>query len=414
MKKMTYSILAFIVAVALFIPSVCHADSAEVLPKGVYSFDTTYYHYFDITKRYNPDGDVEDIAVDYNTELNSSVFPALAALDPFVGTASIGRSVVDFKLLYRWFEFSLSRGLTDRLSIGVLVPFNYSKNEVNARLDAATANVGKNAAFACGAPLCPLIIPGTVPLTTEDVQNLLGNGLDVNGDGATDIDGFGFKQVETWSETGIGDIELLTKYRFLNSEKWRLAITGGLRLPTGEVDDPDNLVDVPFGDGQTDLLFRFHTDYKGVEKLLLNTTLRYDLQLPDKEEKRVPDDVNLPLTDNKEKVDRNLGDVIDLELMGNYSFTQQFSGGVKYRFTKKFKDDVTGNQGFAYSSLEDETDSTSHMAFVTLGYSTIQKYLDRKFPIPLSANVAYRNRFAGTNNVTNSQFVSLNFSVYFN
>jgi hypothetical protein len=135
--------------------------------------------------------------------------------------------------------------------------------------------------------------------------------------------------------------------------------------------------------------------------------------LPDKEKKRVPSSVDLPITLNKEKIDRNLGDIIELEAMGNYNFTSYLSGGLKYRFTKKFKDKVDGDMGFAYSSLEDETNLKGHMAFAFLGFNTIQMYLDKKFPIPIGAKLEYRNRFAGKNNVTKSQYLSLTLNVFF-
>ena len=393
------------------VPLVCYADTAEVLPKKVFDVGTTYYHYFDINKRYNQDGKPEDLAKDFNTNLTSKVFPALSPLNPLVGgTASLGRSVVDFTLIYRWWEFTLAYGLTDRLTLGVLIPLNYSKTEVNAFLDSSTANVGKNPFIKS---LAPLSAPGTARLTTSDIQSLLGRGLDINGDGIIDIPGYRYKPVKTWSGKGIGDIELLGKYQFYKNANWRLAFVGGVRLPTGEVDDVDNLVDVPFGDGQADILLRLHADYIGIKKLCLNATMRYDIQLADKETKRVPSSVDLPITLNKEKVDRNLGDIVELEFMGNYAFTQWLSGGLKYRLTKKFKDKVDGDMGFAYSSLEDETNFMGQMAFAFLGFSTIQMYFDKKFPVPLSLKLEYRNRFAGKNNATKSQYLSFSFDVFF-
>jgi hypothetical protein len=405
-KSILYVTAVFLIA----IPLVCHADTAEVLPKRVFNLGTSYYHYFSIDKRYNQDGKPEDLATDFNKNLDSRVFPELSALNPLVGgTASLGRSVVDFTLIYRWWEFWLAYGITDNLSVGVLMPFYYSKTDVNAFLDSSTANVGKNPFINS---LAPLFVPGTVRLTTEDIQDLLGRGLDINGDGKIDIPGYGYKRVKTWSGAGIGDIELFGKYQFYKNASWRLAFAGGVRLPTGEADDPDNLVDVQFGDGQTDILLRFHTDYIGIKNFCLNGTVRYDIQLPDKETKRVPSSVDRPITINKEKVDRNLGDIIELEFMGNYAFTQWFSGGLKYRFTKKFKDRVDGSKGFAYSSLEDETNFMGHMGLAFLGFDTTQMYLDKEFPIPLSLRLEYRNRFAGKNNVTKSQYLSLSLNIF--
>ena len=410
--------VCLIILIALSVPVTCHADSAQVLPKGVFHFESTYYHYFDIEKRYNPDGDTEDLAVDYNRNLNSDVFPALAALDPFVGgSASVGSSIVDFTLKYRWFEFAFNYGITDKLSVGVLVPYRYSKIEVKSKLDTSSANVGKNPIYETpqdptGSPVIPLAVGG-VPLTKRDVIDLLGKGLDVNGNGTIDVPGFGYKEFGTWSGSMLGDIEFGAKYQLVNKDPFRLACTGGIRFPTGEEDDPDDLLDIPAGEGQTDLFFRVFADYLGFKNILINTTFRYDVQLSDEQKVRVPDDVNQPLTRNKETVDRNLGDVFEFELWGNYSFTKEISAGLKYTLTVKEKDRIDGNKGYNYKSLEDETDFAGHMAFVTLGYSTIQKYLEKKFPVPFYVNLEYRNRFAGKNNLTDSQYISMIAGVFF-
>ena len=74
---------------------------------------------------------------------------------------------------------------------------------------------------------------------------------------------------------------------------------------------------------------------------------------------------------------------------------------------------MDGDLGFVYSALEDQTDSTSHMGFLSIGYSTVQKYLDKEASVPFNVGLAYRNRFAGTNGVTKSEYVSLNFGMYF-
>ena len=430
MKRIIQAVIILIAGLLGFIPQLCHADSADVLLKGLYAVDATYYHYFDINKRYNPDGKTEDISVDFNGDLDSTVFGGLEPLDPLVGRASIGRSVVDFTRVYRWSSYRVAYGLTEKLSIGIELTYNYSKNKVEAHLDPTNANVGKNPLYGTGilpeeldVPFIPIDTTGTywegitegIPLEDEDVQDLLGDGLDVNDDGTIDIDGYGYKRFETWSGAGFGDILLGGKYRIYGENDLAFAFTGGVQLPTGKVDDPDNITDISFGDGQTDLVFRLHADYTGIDRIYLNTTVSYNLQLPDREVKRIPVDVNQPLisSDNKENVKRDLGDIIDIEVTGSYAFNKQWSGGLVYNFTKGFKDKVRGSKEFIYSSLEDETDSTSHMALITLGYSTMQMYIDNKFPLPLSASISFRDRFAGTNNVTKSQFVSLGLSLYF-
>lgn len=400
--------------------NVSWADDAEVLPKGVWTVHMENKFYLPIDERYGPSGDVEDAATDFNATLDSNVFPGLAAIEQGFGlppgSANVGDSVVSFEYKIDYLETIIAYGVTDKLTAGVHIPYYWQKNDVGARLDTTGATVGKNPFFGApgdpfgGAPLVPLGLGG-IPLSTEDVQNLLGEGLFING--VLAVEGFGYKPVETWSDDGFGDIEIGVKYQYFKTADWRLAFLGGVRLPTGEVDDPDNLVDQPFGNGAWALLFQCNNDYTGIKDLVLDLTLRYDLYLPDKEVLRIPDSVNEPITANKEKVDRDLGDVLEVETSANYQFFEGASLNLTYKYGHSFKDDVSGNQGFAYSSLEDETNWTEHVGIAGVSYSTLPLFLKKKFPFPLTVSVSYRNRFAGRNNVFKSEYVSLIFQAYF-
>ena len=392
----------------------CYADNAEVLPKGVSRAGVNGKFYFPVDERYNPDGDAEDVAVDFNATLNSRVFPDLAMVEAGfglpAGSANIGNSVVSFEYDFTIFELTFQYGITDRLTVGIMIPYWDVKNDVSARLDTSNATIGKSATLMT---LAPIGFLDTVPLTTDDAQNLIGNGLDINNDNTVDIQGFGYKPIKSWSDSGISDIELGCRYQYLKTEDWRLAFTGGFRLPTGEVDDPDNLVDYGFGSGAYALLFQFNNDYIGIENLVLNATFRYDLYLPDKETLRVPNDASQPITSNKEQVERDLGDVIELEASGTYKFSETFSFSLLYKYGFGLKDEISGNQGFNYKSLEDETDYTEHVGIIGLSYSTIPLFRAKKFPIPLAASISYRNRFSGSNNTLKSEYLGLGLQIYF-
>jgi len=316
-------------------------------------------------KRYNQDGVREDVAIDFNTNLNSSVFPALGLVEQYfgmpAGSASIGRSVVSFEITVNQLVFNFAYGLTDRLTVGLNLPYYWQRNKVNASLNTLTANVGKNVALNT---IAPLSVPGTVPLTTKDVQNLLGPGLDINGDGVIDVKGFGYTPVETWSDNDIGDLEVGFRYQYLKTANWRLAFAGGVRFPTGKVDDPDSLVDRRFGDGPYAFLFRLNNDFTGIKNLVVNFTFRYDLVLPDKEELRIPRTVSEPITINKEDVDRDLGDIFGLEASAAYTLLKGLNISLLYNHTFKLKDKISGNMGFAYESLQDETNAKSHIYII--------------------------------------------------
>jgi hypothetical protein len=203
------------------------------------------------------------------------------------------------------------------------------------------------------------------------------------------------------------------RYQYFKNDTWRLALTGGVRIPTGEADDPDDLVDLEFGTGAWALFLHSNNDFTAGKNLLLNATARYYLFLPDRETLRVPDDVNQPVTINREKVDRDIGDVIDLEAEARYEFSKGANISVIYNFTHAFKDDISGDRGFNYTSLEDETDWQSHIFIAGLSYSTVPLYFEKKFPIPFSIGAFYRTRFAGKNNALRTEFIRVVLQAYF-
>lgn len=392
-----------------------YADSAEVMPKGVFSAEIKYSYYFTINKRFDPDGREEDLATDFNANLNNGIFSDLALIEKAFGmppgSASLGSSVVRFDYRLHDLILKLYYGLTDKISIGMKIPYFFNNNAVRARLDTGNATVGLNPFVPGG--IAPLAVPGTRPFTTDDVRKLLGRGLDVDGDGIIDIPGYGYKKFQSWKGSGFSDIDIGLRYQYLNTKNWRLAVTGGFRVPTGETDDPDNLVDIGFGTGAYALLFRLHNDFVGIKNLVLDATIKYDLVFPQHETRRVLISVDRPITSNKERVRTNKGDVVELETSATYELLEGLSVSLLYDYSFKFRDKVRGNQGFAYSSLEDETDWTAHYFTLGLSYSTVPLFKKKMFPIPLTAAIEYENWFAGSNNTLKQQLINFYLTAYF-
>jgi len=396
-----------------------YADDAEVLPKGVFNINVENKYYFPITERFNHEGNDENVATDFNETLGSNVFPDFSIIEQAfglpAGSGNIGKSVVSFRYEFDILDNLIAYGITDRLTAGIRIPYWWSKNKVNAQLDATTATLGKNPFFGTssdpfgGSPLIPISFGG-IRLNTEDVQAILGKGLFINGKLA--IPGFGYKRFKTWSDNGVGDIEAGVKYQYLKTANWRLAFTGGVRFPTGKIDDPDNLVDYGIGSGAYALLFRLHNDYMGIKNLILDLSIKYDLILPDSVTLRITD-IHHPITAQEEGVDRNLGDIVAVEPSMKYEFLEGLSISLLYRYAHTFKDFYhSGNLG-EIQSLELETDNTEHVFIGGLSYSTLPLYMEKKFPLPLTASLSYRERFAGTNNLFESRYLSFLLQVYF-
>ena len=371
--------------------------------------------YLPTGQRWGPNGNAEDLASGFdNRRLDSSVFTLLQPLDALVGgSASIGDSHVKFEYRYDILNFSFAYGLTDRLTVGVEIPYYWAQNNVRASVDSgpgSSANVGLKTgpgAGLCGLPVAvlPLACPNTRRFTTEDVQQVLGPGL-------PEIPGFGYKRIEDFSDDGLGDIVLGGKYQYLRTRDWRLAASGGVRFPTGRQDDPDDLSDVSWSSGAWGLLARVHHDYivSNVWKerptpadktpiaepgdLVVDFTFRYEWVLPDRATLRVGDPN--ALTTNRERVDRDLGDRFEFELSGRYSVRPGLSLSALYKYGFKLEDRMEGHKGYPTQVLEEDTGSTEQLYMVLVSYSTLPLYRAGRFPLPLDITLSYRDRFAGS------------------
>jgi hypothetical protein len=366
----------------------CYADSAEVLPQGKSAVFMEGKFYFPVTKQYDEDGNKEKVADKYNATINNSFISAIPA------GFNLGKTVVSYKYDFDIIEFNYAYGITDRLSIGTKIPYWIVNNKVDAELDTTNANLGVTP----GGGFAPIGLGG-VPMTSEQFQSFLGSA-------------YGYKPVESWDKQGFSDIEAFLRYQYYKSENWRLAATGGVRMPTGWTDDPDSLVDYPSGTGAWAGLLRLNQDYVGTKDLFLSATLKFDYYLSDRNYERVPDSADEPLTNNKERVDRTYGPFFELELTGAYNLWKGFGPFAVYKFGKKWQNDVSGDKGYDYASLEEETNATEHVYIIGLQYSTIPMYLKNEFPLPIVAFIGYRNRFAGEN-VLVSEYIDVGLTVYF-
>ena len=394
-----YSIIIVSAAVlACCIPRQGTADNAAVLPTGISQAYWDLYHYLPTRQRYNADGDREDLAYPFtDAVLDSSVLTSLAPLDPLVpGAANIGRVSVDYEYDIDVLDLGYSYGLTDKLSIGIHIPYYWIKNNVDTSLDTTNANVGLNPATGtCCIPLGA----GGVPMDTDDVQNLVS-------------DLYGFSKLDTWQRDGIGDTELGAKYQFYLRDSAAFAVTGGLRIPTGYEDDADKLNDVAWSYGNYALLLRLHYDYlvsnlwkpvttklhnpvPAAGDLLLNLTFRYDYMLPDEKTMRIGDDPDQVLTTNRERVSRELGDLFGLEVSTKYQATDTTSFSATYTYAFKSKDDIDGDEGYNYDSLEANTDSSQQIIILAAAYSTMADYRKQQSAAPMEFSIAYRERFDG-------------------
>jgi hypothetical protein len=401
-------LIVFLVVSMLLPGHTTWADDATVLPQGVWRVSAEARFSLPITKQFTPGGGTEDLAADFNRDLDSTTFSDLrlveAAFHLPAGSATFGRSVVDFARHIQIYTVQAAYGLTDRLSLGVRVPYWTQSVQVKAVLDNRTATVGFNPAVPGG--VAPLGVAGTRPPTTEDIQTL--------------IQRLGFRRVQDWSDASFSDSFGGLKYQYFQSEHWRLAVTGSVRVPTGRWDDPNNLVDYPTGFAAWGLGVQVHQDVMwhkpGLAQRLgvlttgdvvLNTTLGYEAILPDDKPLRVCA-IHQPICpDFDPHVHRDVGDIVEAEVGGTVGLLPGLTITPRYTYTHKFQDHFRGDLGFNYGQLKVETDADSHSLDLRLAYNTALLFAAKRFPVPLSVSVRYVERLASNNNRLQTHYLGV-------
>lgn len=84
---------------------------------------------------------------------------------------------------------------------------------------------------------------------------------------------------------GLGDILIGYKHQIFKSKTQRFAYATGFRLPTGKVDDPNDLTDTSLGDGQMDIGIWFFYDFLISDHFFFNVHTRHEYGLKGKYDK---------------------------------------------------------------------------------------------------------------------------------
>jgi hypothetical protein len=298
---------------------------------------------------YDNDGKRRDLDAAFDgVELNGAVFPSLALLG---AGATLGSASIDTKAELRSFQLILAYGITGNLTAGTILPFVTTHAKVG--FSVSGGNVGSNPAFDPGQPIGAANFPfapvgggAAAPLGTAGVKQLL-----------TDpVYGYGYRPIENTTTTGLSDSTVGLLWRFHNDQASSAILGGGVRFGVAGGDDPDNLLDVPIGDGSTDIRLRveyFRDLAAGFDLHLLAENFT---QLPDHADMRVPQPGQpLATADSKERLRRNMGDYqeYDVELGRRWG---DWRAAATWHLYKKGRDKYSSGRGTNTDTLEANTD----------------------------------------------------------
>ena len=377
-------------------------ENAKVLPKGVRNMQFRFVS-SQINEKFNESGDKERLATPLEKEVNrqelekskskeddlspSGLNTAIAFLQTKLGdNGSLGQFKANLDINVNVMAPVVAWGITEKWTTAIALPiysvkstvdmgfkgndnFHSFANELRSRGQLQSFNNLKE------------------KLSFQGVQNKLAEN--------------GFDQLEDYSHTGLGDIKLVNRVQILNSGKNRAVALAELTLPTGKVDDENKLTDVKTGDGQTDIALGLNYDYSIIDSIYINTFAKYTYQMPSSKNFRMVEEdesVEVPV----KGVTFDLGDIVNLGSSVQVEMKNGLTTGVGYNYEWKDSD--------RYSSLPDSSNlgentlAYKHMAVVKLGYSTIELFRQKAFPIPLSLDISYNQLLKGKNTLSSNMF----------
>lgn len=283
----------------------------------------------------------------------------------------------------------LAYGVTDDYTLAVAVPI-YS---VQMDQDAGFIKSSQGQAF------IDQVTANNVE-KADEAKNKLNNAINEK------LKRLGYQTLTDQQFQSVGDVKLVGKYVLKKESDYAVTLKHEVTFPTGAVANPDNALAIPIGDGQWDAGLGIIYDQAFLNDFTWNSFAFANAQLPALMTKRLPTSATDSLSADKEQVLIDLGDVLSGGTSVSYSIPGVgITTGVGYQIQYMAKASVQ-NGVYAenrYRLLENELPSrTLHSLLVTAGFSTVEMYKQKKFFLPLQANLAYSQALAGINATTNS------------
>ena len=201
-----------------------------------------------------------------------------------------------------------------------------------------------------------------------------------------------------------GDLEVSATVRVLDRQSgtlaYRVLATALGRLPTGQVDSVDVLLDVGTGDGQSDLEGRLLAELRAGSRLGLALGARYGVQRPRTLLRRVASpEVAIPGVSTRQMVEWTPGAYYGVEVAPSVHISDELSLSAEYRAFRKFRDryELAGPSVGASvdpSVLEVESGVTVHEVGGSLRYDSLVRWLGEGAR-PMQVNFRFARAVAG-------------------
>ncbi len=267
------------------------------------------------------------------------------------------------------FRFTLGYGWREDVTVGVLLGWGKSRNEVTF---------------------------STTGVPTAAFQNLISSAA------------YGYKPVASATWDSMLDPIIGLRWRIDSGPGYSTILAPSLRIGLAAEDDPDNLMDLPLEDGSTDILLGvLHVRQLGTN-WDLKLGAQYNWQLPDHVTARARA-TGAPLVpvSSRERMERDKGDMLEASLeLGYRAGDWRWMGRMDY--ARDEGDDYTSPTGLNVTGLEANTGGYSLTGWAGVSWNGISRYLREKSGFPAVVSLLYRETLDGRNVVsTRDLYLSL-------
>ena len=286
---------------------------------------------------------------------------------------------------------ALAFGVTDRLTIAGILPI------MNIKVEASTGFKSNGE----GQNFVAAVSREAGPADGENAGYKLDNAINQK------LIRLGYETIpSTQTISGVGDAQLLAKYRLHDDGVNAISIRNSLIFPTGTAPNPDKALDIPTGDG------RFGTSLGAIYDRMLPWDFRfnaygtYTALLPRKIVKRVPTSVSDNLSADKEEVHENLRNQVAFGTGFEHFFRSSgilLGTGYAFQFESHADYDAGTNLDAGRYALLNRVQplQSMHSVLLSAGFSTVEWYRQKKFVAPFQVNFAYTHPLIGRNVASN-------------
>lgn len=211
---------------------------------------------------------------------------------------------------------------------------------------------------------------------------------------------FGYKPVEKWAHSGVGDARIGLKTAFQQKlskqNSLQFGLLGRVDIPSGYVERADTLTDISFGKGYYSLTLGGDQTFQSEHFLFgVDQAVSYNFQA--KMQKRVPEGEETSMAaDRTSEVTINPGDDIDAGIFagGKWGWlAPRYRFAVMRHFADKWEGPLDGN----YDALSNGSDSRKLYHEFSLTLDTSKAYREGQFAVPLILAVKGHRSLQGRN-----------------